>query len=101
MNVGISNFEQKLHFIRKEGGCLSMYTTAKTWDEMMKVVDSLEPPSCLSVNYDPDEEEYKIWCGNQPYYFYQDEIEKLDDEKRVLKKEVKRLNSIIDRLAAD
>ncbi|MCR6855422.1 hypothetical protein P5G86_31290 [Paenibacillus jamilae] len=78
-----------------------MYTTAKTWDEMMKVVDSLEPPSCLSVNYDPDEEEYKIWCGNQPYYFYQDEIEKLDDEKRVLKKEVKRLNSIIDRLAAD
>ncbi|MGX5384425.1 MULTISPECIES: hypothetical protein [Bacillus cereus group] len=80
---------------------MSMYTTAKTWDEMMKVVDSLEPPSCLSVNYDPDEEEYKIWCGNQPYYFYQDEIEKLDDEKRVLKKEVKRLNSIIDRLAAD
>ncbi|MEC2713471.1 hypothetical protein P9Z56_06925 [Bacillus cereus] len=78
-----------------------MYTTAKTWDEMMKVVESLEPPSCLSVNYDPDEEEYKIWCGNQPYYFYQDEIEKLDDEKRVLKKEVKRLNSIIDRLAAD
>ncbi|MDA2636393.1 hypothetical protein PDQ79_17850 [Bacillus cereus] len=78
-----------------------MYTTAKTWDEMMKVVESLEPPSCLSVNYDPDEEEYKIWCGNQPYYFYQDEIEKLDDEKRVLKKEVKRLNSIIDRLAED
>ncbi|NUH91301.1 hypothetical protein HUN72_24885 [Bacillus thuringiensis] len=78
-----------------------MYTTAKTWDEIMKVVESLEPPSCLSVNYDPDEEEYKIWCGNQPYYFYQDEIEKLDDEKRVLKKEVKRLNSIIDRLAED
>ncbi|ARJ26115.1 hypothetical protein B7492_34205 (plasmid) [Bacillus mycoides] len=68
---------------------------------MMKVVQSLEPPSCLSVNFDPDEDEYKIWCGNQPYYFYQDEIEKLDDEKRVLKKEVKRLNSIIDRLAAD
>ncbi|WP_437434809.1 hypothetical protein [Bacillus thuringiensis] len=80
---------------------MSMYTTAKTWDEIMKVVESLEPPSCLSVNYDPDEEEYKIWCGNQPYYFYQDEIEKLDDEKRVLKKEVKRLNSIIDRLAED
>ncbi|WP_240792545.1 hypothetical protein [Bacillus thuringiensis] len=78
-----------------------MYTKAKTWDEMMKVVQSLEPPSCLSVNFDPDEDEYKIWCGNQPYYFYQDEIEKLDDEKRVLKKEVKRLNSIIDRLAAD
>ncbi|MGQ8866456.1 hypothetical protein ACUTR3_27535 [Bacillus sp. NA_145.1] len=78
-----------------------MYTTAKTWEEMMKVVQSLEPPSCLSVNFDPDEDEYKIWCGNQPYYFYQDEIEKLDDEKRVLKKEVKRLNSIIDRLAAD
>ena len=61
-----------------------MYTKAKTWDEMMKVVESLEPPSCLSVNYDPDEEEYKIWCGNQPYYFYQDEIEKLDHSPQVI-----------------
>ncbi|MGD6870014.1 hypothetical protein ACQCV6_28215 [Bacillus cereus] len=75
-----------------------MYTTAKTWDEMIKVVQSLEPPSCLSVNYDPDNDEYKIWCGNQPYYFYQDEIEKLDDEKRALKKEVKKLRSLVNNL---
>ncbi|WP_428994113.1 hypothetical protein [Bacillus cereus] len=80
---------------------MSMYTTAKTWDEMIKVVQSLEPPSCLSVNYDPDNDEYKIWCGNQPYYFYQDEIEKLDDEKRVLKKEVKKLRSLVNNLIED
>ncbi|WP_436404717.1 hypothetical protein [Bacillus cereus] len=80
---------------------MSMYTTAKTWDEMMKVVHSLEPPSCLSVNYDPDNDEYKIWCGNQPYYFYQDEIEKLDDEKRALKKEVKKLRSLVNNLIED
>ncbi|HFJ9331848.1 TPA: hypothetical protein ACGW5B_005309 [Bacillus paranthracis] len=80
---------------------MSMYTTAKTWDEMIKVVQSLEPPSCLSVNYDPDNDEYKIWCGNQPYYFYQDEIEKLDDEKRALKKEVKRLRNLVDSLIED
>ncbi|WP_324627683.1 hypothetical protein [Bacillus paranthracis] len=80
---------------------MSMYTTAKTWDEMIKVVQSLEPPSCLSVNYDPDNDEYKIWCGNQPYYFYQDEIEKLDDKKRTLKKEVKRLRNLVDSLIED
>ncbi|KAB7640799.1 hypothetical protein GBN96_05105 [Bacillus sp. B4-WWTP-NA-D-NA-NA] len=68
---------------------------------MIKVVQSLEPPSCLSVNYDPDNDEYKIWCGNQPYYFYQDEIEKLDDEKRTLKKEVKRLRNLVDSLIED
>ncbi|MBK5433380.1 hypothetical protein JFT89_19980 [Bacillus sp. TH25] len=65
---------------------------------MMKVLQSLEPPSCLSVNYDPDNDEYKIWCGNQPYYFYDDEIEKLDNEKRVLQKENNRLHSLVDRL---
>ncbi|MCU5706130.1 hypothetical protein OCF67_18285 [Bacillus wiedmannii] len=77
---------------------MSMYTTTKTWDEMLEVVRSLEPPSCLSVNYDSDNDEYKIWCGNQPYSFYDDEIEKLDDEKRALKKEVKRLRNLVNSL---
>ncbi|MGU3372794.1 hypothetical protein [Bacillus mycoides] len=80
---------------------MSMYTMAKTWNEMIEVVRSLEPPSCLSVNYDPDNDEYKIWCGNQPYSFYDDEIEKLDDEKRALKKEVKRLRNLVDSLIED
>ncbi|MCH6799100.1 hypothetical protein BEC55_06720 [Escherichia coli] len=68
---------------------------------MIKVVRSLEPPSCMSVNYDSDNDEYKIWCGNQPYSFYDDEIEKLDDEKRALKKEVKRLRNLVDSLIED
>ncbi|PGT89807.1 hypothetical protein [Bacillus thuringiensis] len=80
---------------------MSMNTTAKTWDDRIKIVKSLEPPSCLSVNYDSDTDEYKIWCGNQPYDFYEDELEKADTEKRKLEREIKRLNGVIDRLVED
>lgn len=86
-----SDFSIKTLFGRKEGYLVSMYITAKTWDEMMKVVQSLEPPACLSVNYDPDNDEYKIWCGNQPYYFYDNEIEKLERKIKSLKDEKKDL----------
>ncbi len=34
-----------------------MYTIVKNWDEMMRVVKLLELPSCLSVSYDPDNDE--------------------------------------------
>lgn len=80
---------------------MAMYITAETWEEMIEIVKSLEPPSCLSVNYDPDNDSYKIWTGSQPYYFYNDEIDKLDNEKRALKKEVKRLRNLIDSLIED
>ncbi|HDR7710393.1 TPA: hypothetical protein QCX89_002358 [Bacillus cereus] len=80
---------------------MSMHTTKKTWNEMVFFIGTLEDPACLSVNFKPEENEYAIWTGNQPYYFYDDEIEKLDNENRNLKKEIKRLNSIIDKLAAD
>ncbi|MGM2306202.1 hypothetical protein HB665_15350 [Bacillus paranthracis] len=58
---------------------MSMNTTFKTWKEMLESIAKFENPICLSINYDPDKDEYKLWAGNQPYYFYDEEIEKLEN----------------------
>lgn len=58
---------------------MSMNTTFKTWEEMLESIANFENPICLSINYDPDKDEYKLWAGNQPYYFYDEEIEKLEN----------------------
>lgn len=75
---------------------MSMNTTFKTWEEMLESIATFENPICLSINYDPDEDEYKLWAGNQPYYFYDDEIEKLENIIRELRSNNTNLQSVLE-----
>ncbi|WP_258037534.1 hypothetical protein [Bacillus thuringiensis] len=74
--------------------------TTKTRTELLKEIESLEPEHCFAVIYDSFNG-YKLWCGNQDYGFYENEILTRDDEILKLKKEVNRQNLLIDCLLKD
>ncbi|MFP5051014.1 hypothetical protein ACI7MO_09840 [Bacillus paranthracis] len=69
---------------------------AKSQKEMLDKLLELDPEECFAVTYDSFQDEYKIWCGNHPYGFYENEIARRDDEIIKLRKEVNRQNEIID-----
>ncbi|WP_242488033.1 hypothetical protein [Bacillus sp. TH13] len=75
---------------------ISTYKTAKTKAEMLEKINGLEPNDCFAVTYDSFDDEYKIWCGNRPYGFFENEILKRNDEIIKLIKQVNRQNEIID-----
>jgi chromosome segregation ATPase len=54
---------------------MSFYNTYKTWGELLKYLEEADYPKCFRVNYLPDEEEYALWIGNQPYETYEEIIE--------------------------
>lgn len=70
---------------------MSIYTTFKTYDEVIKYLAAVDHPQCFTVNYKPDTKEYALWIGNQPYYVYEEWIEEAEQKYKELKKENKKL----------
>lgn len=75
---------------------ISTYKTAKTQAEMLEKIKELKPNDCFAVTYDSLDDEYKIWCGNRPYGFFENEILKRNDEILKLTKQINRQDEIID-----
>ena len=68
---------------------MSMNTTIKTWQEILDYLKTVDAPQCFTVNYLPDDDEYALWIGNQPYYIYEQWIE----EEEIKVKELKQQNT--------
>jgi hypothetical protein len=80
---------------------MSLYTTFPSWEELIDFLHSeAEPPQCFTVNYQPNDENYAIWIGNQPYYSYEKLIELEQQEKDELRNELARTKKSNDRLMA-
>jgi predicted RNase H-like nuclease (RuvC/YqgF family) len=77
---------------------MSYYTTFKTYTEVKEFLKDVDDPKCFTVNYKPDEQEYALWVGNQPYYEYEKWIEEEERKVKELKKENKKLEEIISQL---
>jgi hypothetical protein len=70
--------------------------THKTWDQLIEYLKTVDHPRCFTVNYLPDNNEYELWIGNQPYYNYEELIELEQKEKHELHSKLDRVERLLD-----
>jgi hypothetical protein len=77
---------------------MSFYTRFNTYKEAIDYLSEHEYPTCFLVNYLPNTGEYALWIGNQPYYVYEEWMDKKEKALSESKKHAKRLQAINERL---
>lgn len=82
---------KKLKTNRRIEKKMSMYDRFKTWEDLIEYLKGENDYRCFMVNYLPDNDEYALWIGSQPYTTYEKWIEELEEEKRVLKERIRKL----------
>ncbi len=73
---------------------MSMNTTYKTYDEVVRYLETVDHPQCFTVNYLPETDEYALWIGNQPYHVYEEWIEEEESKVKELRNENIRLDKV-------
>jgi hypothetical protein len=66
---------------------MSFNATFKTYEQVLNYLHEVDYPQCFTVNYRPNENDYELWIGNQPYYIYEQWIEEVEQKVKELKKE--------------
>lgn len=75
---------------------MSLNTKFSNWEELISHLKNTDPPKCFTVNYLPDDDEFEMWIGNQPFYNYEQLIELEEQEKRELKQKNKRMREALE-----
>lgn len=81
---------------------MSLYTTFKTYHDVLNFLGERDYPTCFKVNYLPNTDEYDLWIGNQPYESYEEiiedvynELNKMRDKNNKLRERNDYLDSIL------
>lgn len=80
---------------------MSAQGTFETKDEIIEYLKCSEFPSCLTINYDLGNNNYKLDIGNQPYWTYEQMIDKEQEEKAELKHRLKEIHEVAADIMAD
>jgi hypothetical protein len=80
---------------------MSMQLSFKTYDELIESLRVADNPVCMTINYIPDEDEYLLDVGNQPYYSYEKLIELEQEEKQQLRDKLESIKNIMGDVLSD
>lgn len=62
---------------------MSFNTVFSNYEDVINFLKNHDYPQCFTVNYRPNEDDFEIWIGNQPYETYEQIIESLEESLNI------------------